>query len=285
MEQTDYPLHIIHQYTMRRRAAESFLEIIDRQSRRSLERIATINRRRLEVVPLAAAILRRLIAVGRPDRLVFSAYGLREGYAYSLLSPDTRADPLIAACIGMAASQSRWRSDGDRLQQWTAAVFADLDGHARRLHRAACWLSDIAWTEHPDYRAEHAFFRSLRMPVGAIAHRERVFIALALHARYGGGIGDPVTVPTRGLLDDAAAAEARILGLALRLAYTLCGGALSLLDQVRLRRDSNGLILEVPANGSLFTGEAVQRRLDALGRALGLATRTLRRRSPSPALA
>src|SRR5439155_1090360 len=70
MEQTGYPLHIIHQYTLRRRPAESFLEIIDRQSRRSLERIATINRRRLEVVPLAAAILRRLIAAARPDRVI-----------------------------------------------------------------------------------------------------------------------------------------------------------------------------------------------------------------------
>ena len=286
MEQTGYPLHIIHQYTLRRRAADSFLEIVDRQSRRSLERIATINRRRLEVVPLAAAILRRLLATARPERIVFSAYGLREGYAYSLLSADTRADSLIAACVGVAASQSRWRSDGDRLQQWTAPVFAELDGRARRLHRAACWLSDIAWTEHPDYRAEHAFIRSLRMPVGAIDHRGRVFIALALHARYGGALGDPVAAATRGLLDDAAAAEARALGLSLRLAYTLCGGALGLLDQVRLRReDGAGLVLEMPANGNLFIGEAVQRRLDALGRALGLATRTMSRRSPAAALA
>ena len=286
MEQTGYPLHIIHQYTLRRRSMESFLEIIDRQSRRSLERIATINRRRLEVVPLAAAILRRLIAAGRPDRVVFSAYGLREGYAYSLLPPDSRADPLIAACIGMAAGQSRGKSDGERLQQWIAPAFGPLDERARQLHRAACWLSDLAWTEHPDYRAEQAFMRSLRMPVGAIAHRERVYIGLALHARYGGAIGDPVTAPTRVLLDDAAAAEARALGLALRLAYTLCGGALGLLDEVQLRRDDEaGLVLELPASGSLFIGEAVQRRLDALGRALGLATRAMRRRSPAAALA
>lgn len=286
MEQTGYPLHIIHQYAIRRRPAESFLEIVDHQSRRSLERIATINRRRLEVVPLAATILRRLMAAVRPDRILFSAYGLREGYAYGLLSPDSRADPLIAACIGVAASQSRWRSDGDRLQRWIEPVFFDLDGRALRMHRAACWLSDIAWTEHPDYRAEQAFTRSLRMPVGAIAHRERVFIALALHARYGGALGDPVTTSTRVLIDDEAAAEARALGLALRLAYTLCGGALGLLDQVSLQRDDgDSLVLELPASGSLFTGEAVQRRLDALGRALGLRTRTVRRRSPAAALA
>jgi exopolyphosphatase/guanosine-5'-triphosphate,3'-diphosphate pyrophosphatase len=285
MEQTHYPLHIIHEYTIARRPAEGFLEMMAGQSRRSLERIISISRRRLEVVPLAAAILRQLIAAGRPERIVFSAFGLREGYADGLSPAAPRVDPLIAACIGIALNLSRGRSDGDRLQRWTDRVFPNLDEDRRRLHRAAAWLSDIAWAEHPDYRAEHAFTRSLRMPVAQIGHSERVFIASALHARYGGATDDPIIAATRPLLDDAAAAEARRLGLALRLAYTLSGGALELLDQVGLAREASGLVLELPPTGSLFTGEAVQRRFDALGRALGLATRTTRRRSPSPALA
>jgi len=285
MEQTHYPLHIIHQYTLGRRAAEAFLEVISGQSRRSLERFAGISRRRLEVVPLAAAILQRLIAFGRPEQIVFSAFGLREGYAYGLEPAEEWADPLTAACIGIAATQSRWRRDGDRLQQWVEPVFTALDEPSRRLHRAVCWLSDIAWAEHPDYRAEHAFVRSLRMPVGALWHPERAFIAAALHARYGGAADAPIKAAARALLEDDAAAEARRLGLALRLAYTLCGGALELLEQVRLRRDDDGIVLELPATGSLFVGEAVQRRLDALGRSLGLATRTVRRRNPSRVLA
>jgi exopolyphosphatase/guanosine-5'-triphosphate,3'-diphosphate pyrophosphatase len=285
MEQTHYPLHIIHEYTIPRRPAEGFLDIIAGQSRRSLERITSISRRRLEVVPIAALILGRLIAAGRPDRIVFSAFGLREGYADGLLPPDPRIGPLIAACVGIAASLSRGRSDGDRLQRWMAPIFPDLDEDSHRLHRAACWLSDIAWTEHPEYRAEHAFTRSLRMPVAQIGHHERAFIAASLHARYGGAMDDPIKAATRPLLDDGAASAARCLGLALRLAYTLCGGALELLDQVRIAREAHGLVLELPPTGSLFTGEAVQRRLDALGRAFGLATRTVRRRSPSPALA
>ena len=80
------------------------------------------------------------------------------------------------------------------------------------------------------------------------------------------------------LLGEDEAAEARALGLALRLAYTLCGGALTLLDQVRLTRDASGIALELPPTGSLFAGEAVTRRLDALGRALGVPARTVRRR-------
>ena len=90
MEQTHYPLHIIHEYAIARRPAEAFLDIVAGQSRRSLERVTAISRRRLEAVPVAATILRRLIAAGRPERIVFSAFGLREGYAYGLLPTERR---------------------------------------------------------------------------------------------------------------------------------------------------------------------------------------------------
>ncbi|HWD59505.1 MAG TPA: Ppx/GppA family phosphatase [Stellaceae bacterium] len=282
MEQAHYPLHIIHQYSVHRRSAEAFLAILAGMSRRSLERITAINRKRLELVPLAALILNELVAVGAPERIIFSAYGLREGYAYSLLPAQPDIDPLIAACIGVAVSQSPGRSDGDLLEEWTMPIFGTPSAEARRLHRAACWLSDIAWTEHPDYRAEQAFTRSLRMPIGAVSHRERVFIAQVLHARYGGAPDDPIKAPTRSLLDDAEAAEARSLGLALRLAYTLCGGALNLLNEVSLSRDSRNLLLELPPRGSLFQGEAVERRLGALARALGLTPQTAKRRARRP---
>ncbi len=285
MEQAHYPLHIIHQYTVLRRSAEVFLEILAGMSRRSLERITTVNRKRLELVPQAALILRELIAAGMPERVVFSAYGLREGYAYGLLPPATAIDPLIAACIGVAISQSPGRSDGDLLERWTAPAFGELPAASRRLHRAACWLSDIAWTEHPDYRAEQAFTRSLRMPIGPVNHQERVFIASALHARYGGAPDDPIKAATRPLLDDREAAEARSLGLALRLAYTLCGGALDLLRDVSLSRAGGALVLELPTDDGLFQGEAVERRFGALSRALGLNPQTARRRARTPALA
>ena len=285
MEQTRYPLHIIHEYAIPRRPAEGFLDIVAGQSRHSLERIASIGRKRLETVPLGALILRRLIAAATPERIVFSAFGLREGYAYGLLRMPPGGDSLIAAARAIAASQSRTGGDGDRLQRWVAPLFPHAGAAARRLHRAICWLSDIAWTEHPDYRAGQAFARSLTMPVAQLTHRERVFIALALHARYGGAADDPAVAVVRPLLDHDDAAEARALGLALRLAYTLSGGALDLLDEVTLHRDAEGIVLDLPPSGSLFLGEAVERRLAALGRALGQPARRERRRAPDPALA
>jgi exopolyphosphatase/guanosine-5'-triphosphate,3'-diphosphate pyrophosphatase len=71
--------------------------------------------------------------------------------------------------------------------------------------------------------------------------------------------------------------EARTLGLALRLAYTLCAGTIELLSEVRLDRTGTRLVLEVPSRSSLFGGETVQRRLDAVARSIG-ATSMLRQR-------
>jgi hypothetical protein len=52
-----------------------------------------------------------------------------------------------------------------------------------------------------------------------------------------------------------------------------------------LSRDDGALLLELPAGGNLFQGEAVERRLAALGRALNLTPQTARRRARRPALA
>src|ERR1700726_2983090 len=240
MEHTQYPLHIIHRYTISRREAEGFLDIIGRQSRKSLERITTVSRRRLDVVPLAALVLRKLITLAGPQSGVFSALGLREGYAYGLIPAEERIpDPLIAGYMVVGRRQSRFRLDGDLLQQWPSPLFDDFSEAVQRRHRAACWLSDLAWSEHPDYRAKQAFIRSLTLPFAGSAHPDRGFVATALHARYGGPAEDPVKEPTQWLLDDRATQDARTLGSALRLAYTLCAGTIELLSEVRLGRAGN----------------------------------------------
>ncbi|MGA8759554.1 MAG: Ppx/GppA family phosphatase [Stellaceae bacterium] len=280
MEHTRYPLHIVHHYTIPRSEAESFFEIIGRLSRKSLERITTISRKRLEMVPLAALVLRRLIAVIAPQQIVFSAYGLREGYASGLAQQgDDSPDALIAGCMAIAQTESRFALDGDRLLEWTAPLFPNLSDRARRLHRAACWLSDIAWIEHPDYRAQEAFNRSLRLPLAAIAHPERVFVASVLHTRYGGTADDPIREATLPLLDPDTAFEVRALGLALRLAHALTGGRIDLLSDTWLRRERDRLILDVPPGDNLFVGETMRRRLDAVARAL--ATTAIVRSEPS----
>ena len=79
-------------------------------------------------------------------------------------------------------------------------------------------------------------------------------------------------IDTREFHDDAQRQRAMITGLALRLAYSVSGATAELLSRTALRRDDGRVTLLLPPGERAMHGEAVQRRLDALGRALGLAT-------------
>jgi exopolyphosphatase / guanosine-5'-triphosphate,3'-diphosphate pyrophosphatase len=263
-----YPLHIIQNYTVPRGEAEQFFRMLGRLSRKSLEKIATISKRRLETVPFASLVLSRIVEVLAPERLVFSAYGLREGHVYDLLSDSERkVDPLIAGCLVLARAKPRFGIAGDALFEWMSPLFPQEDARHLRLRMAISLLSDTAWNEHPDYRADEAFLRSLRMPVAGIDHGERVFIATALHARYGGAAEAEIKQATRRLLSDAEHAEARRIGITLRLAYSLSAGAVGILEQLRLAPIDDEIVLSVPDDCQLWSGETVQRRFDAVGRA------------------
>jgi exopolyphosphatase/guanosine-5'-triphosphate,3'-diphosphate pyrophosphatase len=268
MEQMNYPLHIIQNYSVPRGEAEQFFRMLGRLSRKSLEKISSISKRRIETVPYASLVLSRIVEILSPERLVFSAYGLREGHVYNLLSQAERqADPLIAGCVVLARTRPRFGITGEELFTWMSPLFPQEDTRRLRLRLAISLLSDTSWNEHPDYRADEAFLRSLRMPVAGIDHGERVFIATALHARYGGPAEAEIKQATRRLISDFEHAEARRIGIALRLAYSLSGGAVGILEQLRLALVDDQVVLSVPEGCELWSGETVQRRFDAVGRA------------------
>src|SRR5581483_2773684 len=198
MEQTDYPLRVIHEYRMQRREAEDLAKLLSRLGKRSLADITGISRRRLETLPLGVMVLERLLKEAKPQLILFSAYGLREGFLYSTLDDEAKsADPLLVGCADLAGADGRFGSVSDQLDDWIAPLFRS-EGHARaRLREAACLLSAIAWREHPDYRAEHAFTRALRLPVAGITHGERVTVAVILAIRYGGWTDAPYIDPVR----------------------------------------------------------------------------------------
>jgi exopolyphosphatase/guanosine-5'-triphosphate,3'-diphosphate pyrophosphatase len=268
MAHTDYPLHVIHHYAIRRQKAEEFLDLVAGLSRESLERLTDAPRRRLETLPLAATVLGRILRHIKPEKLIFSAMGLREGCLFDELTPNLRhRDPLIAACEEVGASNARFPVDGRTLLDWIGPILKRANGTRDRLRLAACYLSDIAWSEHPDYRADIAFLRVLRMPLTGIDHPGRAFLALSVFTRYDGAAEGSVTRPAWLLLTEDELREAYLLGLGLRLAYTMSGGT-DLLRRARLETDAKGVRLVVAARHRALIGEAVERRLDAIARAL-----------------
>ena len=271
MAQSGYPLRVIHHYTIPGPQAADFCAQVVHQARTALEKVSAVSRRRVDSLPYAALALEGLIRTVEPTSVVFSAYGLREGHLFDQLSvEERRLDPLVSAAAELAAHQGRFGA-GEILTAWTDGLFAGEDLAALRLRRVACLLSDLSWAEHPDYRAEHAFERVLRLPVVGVTHTERAVLAVTSLIRYGGRSDDPnpaLRALRQHLLSDAQIVRAEVLGLALRLAHSLTGGVTALLNRIGLRLAAERLELLLPADLAGLRGEVTDRRLEALARVL-----------------
>ncbi|GAB0118172.1 exopolyphosphatase [Acidisoma sp. 7E03] len=271
MAQTSYPLNMLHHYTIERDEARDLAGVVAGASRRALERLPGLPRRRIEDLPFAAVVLRRLLRITGAARVVFSANGLREGWLMHVMPPSVRAaEPVTAAARDMAMVFSRDPSLPPALMNWTAALHLRETTEQRLLREAACWFSDVASHDHPEYRAEQGFLRVLRQSGTGIDHHARAFLALTIAMRYEAEVDAPFLAPARMLLDMASVQRAESLGAALQLAYTLSGGTPQLLANTALSITDGRLVLDLREDSGVFAGESVIRRLTRLAGALGL---------------
>lgn len=269
--QTAYPLSIVHHYVLLREEARDLAGVVMAATRRTLERMPGAPTKRVQDLPWAAVVLRRLLRVTGARRVVFSANGLREGWYARRLGVDIRrSDPLLAAAQELAGRFGRDPRLPGALARWTAGLSEHESAADAGLRIAACWTSDIGSHDHPDYRAEHSYFRVLRQPGAGLDHHARAFLALAVALRYEAAADASFLQSARVLLDVPAVRRAEVLGAALRLAYTLSGGTPELLAGTELERQGGRLILRLIEGSGVFAGESVLRRVEALAATMGL---------------
>jgi len=270
MNHVKHPLLVAHGYRIRRRDALSFSDLVANLSQGTLRQVSGISRRRLESLPFAAMLLENLIERTGVSRVIISASGLREGCIYDRLPEDLRAeDPLIATARDLAWRTGRATADGEALYRWMSPIFPDESKRESKLRRAACLLADLEWSEHPDYRVEHALLRILRYPLAGVDHPGRAYLGLSVASRHGRVREILFDRFLRSLLDDVEAARARATGLAMRLGYTVSGGVISLLEQTSVRREGNNLHFDLHDRTAVLVGDVVERRFNSLAAAIG----------------
>lgn len=274
MGHTGYPLHVIHGYHLSRGVALDTLRLVSGLSQRSLGRIPGVPKARLATLHLAAVVLGALLTRAEPSDVVFSAYGLREGWLYRNLSREQRAlDPLVEGAAELAAQDPRLGTSGETLAAWTAPLFPDAPPGRQRLRMAAAHLADINWRDHPDYRAEDAFWKVLHLPLPGLDHAERAILAFAVSARYGGGRRGGQKDAIAPLIDAEALDFAMLLGRVLRLALTISGGTNDILERSSLKLTRKTLTVELPPGEGYLASDVARRRLTALAKRLGRAPR------------
>ncbi|MDB5378349.1 MAG: exopolyphosphatase [Rubritepida sp.] len=267
--QTGYPLAIVHHYAIRREEARDLAGVVMTAPKKSLERMPSAPTKRVSDLPFAAVVMRRLLRASGAARVVFSANGLREGwYGRRLDTAERNRDPLLSAALELGERLGRDPGLPAALLRWTEPL-AEEDSDPS-LRAAACWISDTGSRDHPEYRAEQSFLRILRLHGVGLDHHARAFLALVAALRYEAEADSPWLMPARTLLSAATIRRAEVLGAALRLAYTLCGGVPALLDATVLERRGRRLVLRLHQGAGVFAGESVLRRLESLALALGL---------------
>jgi exopolyphosphatase/guanosine-5'-triphosphate,3'-diphosphate pyrophosphatase len=272
--QTGYPLAMVHHYTIDREEARDLTGMIAGSSRRVLERLPDAPRRRVDDLPYAAVVMRRVLRATGARRVVFSANGLREGWYMQRIPAGVRGqDPVLAAGRDYAQRLGRDPALPPALIRWTEPLFRGETAQEQRLRDAACWISDVGSHDHPEYRAEQAFLRVLTQPGNGLDHHARAFLGMTLAIRYDSEPEASFLAPARILLSTESARRATTLGLALRLAYTLSAGTPDLLAGTALTA-GRSLTLHLNEDSGVFAGESVIRRLERLAEALGLSAGT-----------
>lgn len=268
MEQSKHPLHAIHEYTINSEDALKLARVVSRLGKSSLSGIQNVSRRRRETLPMASLVLARLLRRVQSEEVTFSTFGLREGFLFNQLPEEVRRqDPLLVAAEEIAEREGRFGGIGEALMRWSNPLFADKNEEETRLRLTACHLSDLAWREHPDFRALQALQRILHYPLVGIDHPGRAFVAYTVFLRYGGAPDAKEAAPGAALLSERWRTRAIVLGAALRLAYRVSGATRRVLEESSLKVDGKLLELQLPDDGSVPDGEAVQRRFKVLAQA------------------
>jgi len=271
----NHPLGVLHQHEMDRAEVMKVVDVVRKQSKRSLEKLEEAAAKRADTLPYAAVVLERVMMAGNFDRVVLSAYGLREGVLVERMSEEALAvHPLTATAEALAGRWNRTREFGEALELWISPMFAGREPvfskkRDEALRAAASRLADVGGPLHPDQRAEIIFDLILRAPLAAISHAERAFLAAAIHHRYTKSPPRHVEAYNRLLSEDEQAAAAA-LGAALRLGADLSGRSQHLLAAFEARAVDDKLVLRVKKAVTHLITETTQRRLEAAASALGL---------------
>ena len=266
-----YPLSVLHQYTMSAKDVIELCELIERQSRESLQDMDGISRRRLDTLPYAAIVLRRLVQYLGAKRIVISAGGVREGVLFAHLPGKIKTlDPVIAFARTLAVRYSPNPALGPAIMPFVRSLLAPQDDRQERLQMMICLLVDIAAYAHPSHRGRQAFDMALGLPIVGLTHDERIMTGLALYRRYEGRSANPPDVAAVRLLSREQTDFAEKLGLAIRFLADFSPKVTKPLAGCALQIKGDEIVFRVPAKKQALIGELPEKRLASLGTRMGL---------------
>lgn len=223
---------------------------------------------RLASLPDTAALLAVLVREVRPAKLVFSAWGLREGLVFRSLAGVVQAqDPLVAGVAAFTESLGSPAAGAAMVAGWTSAANPADGANGEGLRLAATMIALASRRIEPNMRAQQVVDWALRKRwIGLDARGRAILAACAL--------ADAGRMPLPDSLGKLASAqdlrEAVAWGLAIRLCRRFSGISAQALSNSALAVEGPQLVLSVREPFGALVTEAAEKDLRLLAERLGL---------------
>jgi exopolyphosphatase/guanosine-5'-triphosphate,3'-diphosphate pyrophosphatase len=192
-----------------------------------------------------------------------------------LLPPEERAvDPLLQGAEEISILRSRSPAHATDLIDFTNGFLNAI--HVRetpaeeRLRKVACYLSDIGWRGHPDYRGEQSVDMVAYGSLSGVDHPGRAFLAEVLAVRYMGLKHKSMSQSLMALAGPAANMKARLLGAIFRVGYPMSAAMPGVLPRTHFTLEGGMLRLHLPEDLAFLAGEHLAGRLEQLAGVAGI---------------
>ena len=273
MGQRNYPLMVMHGYAIPAREAADLADLVERVDTSSFLAIESVNAARRPLLAYGAVVLDELIRRAKPKDVVVSTYGVREGLLYEALAAERKGDdPLLVAAAKANRLLSRAPRYAADLVAWTQAFMRSAGlGEAedeRRLREAACYLSEVNWRAHPDYRGVQSFNLVSSAILPGVDHAGRSFLSLAATLRYV-GLDEELALQIRSMMPPAMIERAQIVGATLRVASVLAAGMPDVLPRAAMTASKGKVMVALPPDLADLATDRLASRVKGLAKLLG----------------
>lgn len=262
------PLEDPHGFTLEAGDARRIARRFARRETDKIRGIGEISSSRREMINDASALVGALLSQFQPDRVVFSAWGLREGLLMRRLPRELRVqDPLLSSVADYAARRGVTAHVGAMVAGWIAGLPGARAEGTERLRLVTAMLALASQRLEPNIRRRHAYDWALHKRWIGLSPADRAKLAAALLAQTG---RTKLPDELSQLTGKAELSEGVAWGLAIRLLRRLGSASLSSVVGSSLRIEEKRVVLAISPETMSLCGPGTDEDLSALAGHLGL---------------
>lgn len=271
-----YILPTVHDYEIPAEEMKQFCKKVASDGFSNMRGLGAVSKNRRDLLPFGAVVLEEVINQYSPQIVALSSLGVREGFLYSRLTKQQqKQDSLLIGAKHLSVLRARSPRHCAELVEWTDRAFSELglkeSKQEKRYRTASCYLADIGWRAHPDFRAQQALETISNAGFVGINHEGRAYLALASLHRYQGLSAKVKTPPISSLASKSVIKNARILAAMFRVLYLFSASCPGVLPDLKIEKiDDKHANLTLPAKFKDLLGERPASRIRQLGRELGI---------------